>query len=230
MPPFLFTSLSLFGIWLAFLLVSKNTRKEQIIMSIVGLVLTPATLFIASISSEQISNQASISVGIEDLIFSFSIFGIAAIVYHVLLGKHTHKLKNKHTHHHLKKVYWVLNLILMISIWAFIALLLMNVFQMVLIQSMIVGGLLVTTFIIAERHDLLLDSLLSGIFIAILVFVIEQLFFLRMFPDAIAHVAPWNVVTTFLIGGIPLEELIWSAVIGFTIGPMYEWLRRLEFR
>jgi len=226
---FLFTSLVLFGIWLAFLLVSSSTRKEQLIMSFVGLAIAPALLLISSIQSD-VFNQATISVGIEDLVFSFSLFGIAAIIYHVLLGKHVHKLKGSRLHIPHPILHWFLHLLLVLSLWVFFTLLFLALFQLSLIQSVTIGGLMIGIYIIADRHDLLTDAVLSSLFLTVLILAVEQLFFVRWFPDAIAHIAPWNTIPFYLISRIPSEEFIWTAVVGFTIGPMYEWLRKFGLK
>jgi hypothetical protein len=38
------------------------------------------------------------------------------------------------------------------------------------------------------------------------------------------------MLSTFILGGIPLEEILWAGIVGFTIGPMYEWLRRYSIK
>jgi len=40
----------------------------------------------------------------------------------------------------------------------------------------------------------------------------------------------FDTLSSFVIGGIPLEEILWAAVVGFTIGPLYEWLRRYQLK
>jgi len=226
---FLFTSLVFFGIWLAFLLLSASTRKEQLVMSFVGLAIAPALLLIASTQTDLLE-QSTVSVGIEDLIFSFSLFGIAAIIYHVLLGKHTYKLKGTRLRIPHPVVHWFLHLLLVLSIWVFFTLLLIGLFQLSIIQSVTIGTLMIGIYIIADRHDLLTDALLSSLFLTVLIIVVEQLLFLRWYPDAIAHIAPWNTIPYTLISNIPSEEFVWAAVVGFTIGPMYEWLRKFGLK
>jgi hypothetical protein len=227
MSSFLITSIIFFIIWLAFFLFSNETRKEQLIMSVVGLVLSPGALLIATNDYRQIISNNVPIVGIEDLIFAFSFFGIAAVIYQVLLGKHTHKMRgSKYQAEHLG--HWVGHLILTLGAWAFASLLLIHVFALASVQAAIVGGLLIGMYIIADRHDLLLNALLSGVFMGSLVFIIEQIFFVRLFPiDAGAF---WQLdhLSQFVIGGVPLEEIMWAAVVGFTVGPLYEWLRRYK--
>jgi hypothetical protein len=229
MTAFLLTSIVLFIIWLAILLFSNETRREQVIMSVVGLVLSPAVLVIVAEDYRQLVSDTASVVGIEDLIFAFSLFGIAAVIYQVLIGKHAHKLrKGRYEMEHVG--HWIAHLVLVLGIWAFASLLFIHVFEISSINALIVGGLLVGIYIIADRHDLMMNALLSGLFLAALVFMTEQIFFVRLFPVDAAGFWQLDAAATFLIGGVPLQELIWAATVGFAIGPLYEWLRRIELK
>ncbi len=230
MPSFFIAALVLFIVWLVLFLFSNSTRREQVMMSIVGLVLAPGALIVVSNDYRHVISNTIAGVGLEDLLFSFSLFGIAAVVYQVILGAHVHKLQGKRWTHEHPAVHWYAHLLVVLGLWGFISLLLIHVFELASIRALIVGGLLVGVYAIADRRDLLLDALLSGLFTATLVFLIEQIFFVRLFPEAAEAFWRFDQMTLFLIGGIPLEEIIWAAVIGFTIGPMYEWLRRYELK
>jgi hypothetical protein len=229
MTTFLLVSIVLFVVWLAILLFANETRREQVMMSVVGLVISPGVLLIASMDYRGAILEKQSVIGIEDLIFAFSLFGIAAVIYQVLIGRHAHKLRGSHYKiHHVG--HWIAHLVLVLGLWAFASLLLLCVFSLSSILSLIVGGLLVGMYIIADRHDLLMNALLSGIFTAALVFITEQLFFIRLFPLDAASFWRFDTLSTFIIGGVPIEEIMWAAVVGFTIGPLYEWLRRYELR
>ena len=229
MTAFLLTSIIFFCLWLVLFLFSNETRREQLIMSIVGLVLSPGILLIATYDFRQIVSDEVAVVGIEDFLFAFSFFGVAAVIYQALIGKHAHKLRGsryevKHLGH------WIGHLVLILGLWAFSALLLIEVFALSSIQGLIVGGLLVGMYVIADRHDLTMNALLSGLFMAALIFIVEQIFFVRLFPIDAASFWQFDALSGFIIGGIPLEELMWAAVVGFTIGPLYEYLRQYQVK
>lgn len=228
MPAFLFASLVLFVIWLALILFSTKTRREQTIMSIVGLVIAPGVLLIVANDFRSTISGGSLSIGIEDLLFTFSLFGVSAVIYHVLLGKHIHKLKGPRIRHPHPAMNWFLHLALILGIWAFISLLFIDIFHIASIRSLIIGGMLIGTYVVADRHDLLFNALVTSVVMAMLVFVTEQLFFVRLYPDIAQGFWQFDAIRSFMLGGIPLEEILWAAVIGFTIGPMYEYLRRFE--
>jgi|GEM_PF-664704 len=230
MLSYLFVSLALFLVWLALILCSHKTRREQLIMSVVGLVVAPGLLILASNDYRNIVSDNLASIGIEDLLFSFSLFGISAVIYQVLLGKHTHKLKGKRFYASHPAIHWYVHLILVLGLWAVVSLLMIDIFALSSIRALVVGGLLIGIYTIADRRDLLLDALLSGLFMALLIFITEQIFFVRLFPEAAEGFWRLSEINTLFIGGVPLEELLWAAVVGFAIGPMYEWLRRYELK
>ena len=215
MLPFLLSSIILFVVWLIFFFVSKETRKEQMIMSVIGLVMAPPLLLIATTDYHVISADQALPIGIEDLLFSFCLFGIASIIYHVILGKHLHKFKGKKLRLKNPAVHWIAHLILVLGVWTCIALGAIIVFQLPSTQSIMIGGLMVGIYIIAERHDLLADALLSGLLTVILIFLVEHVFFIRLFPGVTKYIWQWSST-----------EFVWAGIVGFTIGPMYEWLRR----
>jgi hypothetical protein len=51
-----------------------------------------------------------------------------------------------------------------------------------------------------------------------------------MYPADAVNFWEWSVLSDFILNGIPLEEILWAGVVGFSIGPMYEWLRRYQIR
>jgi hypothetical protein len=228
MSDFLLTSLALFLVWLGFLLFGHQTRREQMIMSLVGLVLSPAILLVVAVDFRSVITYGALSIGIEDLIFTMSLFGIAAVIYHILLGKHVHKMRGDRVRIGHPVAHWFAHLLILLGIWAVISLLLIDVFDVSSIRAIIVGGLLLGTYMIADRKDLLLNALVSGLMTAVLVFIVEQIFFVRLFPDAVAGFWQYTTTRAFVIGNIPLEEILWAAVVGFTIGPLYEYVRHLK--
>jgi len=228
MPSFLLASLAFFLIWVLLFVFSKDSRKEQLLMSLVGLLVSPAVLLLAASDFRNILLDSPFFVGIEDFIFAFSTFGVASVVYHVLIGKHGHKIKGERIRANSSALHWVGHLVLVLALWAFVSLLMISVFDLASIQALAVGGLMIGIYIIADRHDLLFNALVSGIVMVILIFVLEQIFFIRLYPEAAEVFWKLDTIPYFLLGGIPLEELMWAAVVGFTIGPMYEWLRNIK--
>jgi hypothetical protein len=230
MQSFLLTSMALFILWLALVLFSKNTRKEQLIMSIVGLIITPAILLMVAIDHSLAAKDPLIVIGIEDLIFSFSLFGIASVIYHALLGKHFVKLKGKRYKVEHPLINWVTHLIALLGLWASIALLLTNVFGLHAVRALVAGGLIIGVYIIIERHDLLINALLSGLMMAVLIFILEQLFAIRLSPSIAEGFWQFDNIKSIMISGVPVEKILWASVVGFAIGPMYEYIRHYKLK
>jgi len=228
MSPFLYVSLALFVFWCGVLFLSKKTRQEQLVMSVIGLALSPGAIMIASLDSATSGTTIGGTVGIEDLLFAFSVFGLASVIYQVVLGKHAKRLRGDRIFLSHPATHWLAHLIIALGIWTCIALSLVVVLGLTAAQSVVVGGLLVGTYVIADRKDLMFNALLSGIFVSALVFAAEQIFFVRMFPDAAP--AFWNArhLGGLMLGGIPVEEIVWSGVVGFAIGPLYEYMREIK--
>lgn len=228
MSPFLYASLALFAVWAVVLFLSKRTRHEQIVMSVIGLVLAPGAMAVASIDYR--NAPATGIVGIEDLLFAFCVFGIASVIYQFALGKHTKKLRGARILLSHPATHWLAHLVIALGIWAVVALSLTAVLGLSSIQAVIVGGLLVGTYVIADRKDLLFDALLSGIFVAVLVFAAEQLFFVRLFPEAAAQYWQDGNLSGIVLAGVPFEEILWAGVVGFAIGPLYEYMRDMRVK
>ncbi len=230
MPPFLYVSLAFFVVWAIILFCSKQTRHEQVVMSVVGLVLAPGALMVASVDYRSVGVTSVTSMGIEDLLFAFCLFGVAAVIYQVVFGKHIKRFRGDRLFLSHPPTHWLAHLIIALGIWACISLTLTIVLALSTIQAIIVGGLMVGTYIIADRKDLMFDALLSGLFVSVLVFVIEQLFFVRMFPEIASGYWQTAQLSGLALGGIPVEEILWAGVVGFTIGPLYEYMREMRLK
>lgn len=227
--PFLLISLGLFFVWALLLFFGKQTRREQIIMSLVGLVLTPAIVMVA-VSDYLASNALERGyIGLENFIFAFSLTGTAAVAYEILVGRRLKPLRRKHLwgKHHLN---WLATLVIILGAWAAVTSAMFFLFPIGSVYSFIVGGLLVFTYIIAERHDLLVDAVFSGLFTVVLVFGLEQIFFRHIF--SVSPSSFWQVdrLSGFSLNQIPVEEIIWVLIVGLAIGPVYEFIRQYRVK
>lgn len=217
MSYFLFLSILLFLFWFLFLFLSRATRKEQLIMSLVGLVLSPAILLV-SLESVWVANGSVTGIGIEDFLFSFSFFGIAAVIYQAILGKHMKPWKGKRSIFIHPVAHWFFHLIVVLAVWIILSLSFVLLLSLSSLHAFAIGGLLIGTYVIAHRHDLFFNAIVSGVMVMILLFILEQIFFFRLSGGDVA-------ATETILSSVPTEELVWSWVVGFAIGPLYEYLR-----
>jgi len=229
MPTFLFSAIALFVVWLILILSFPKTRFEQLVMSIVGVLLAPAViLVIANDYRGQTLTQGGF-IGIEDLLFAFSLFGIAAVIYEVLIGKQIGKrVFRREKKHEFPVAYWASWIVIAMGIWSFISLSCIYILSLSSIQALIIGGALIGTYIVADQKNLLINAIVSGLLTALLVFLSEQFFFVHLFPEAATQFWQFDRLSGFVIGGIPFEEILWAAVVGFAIGPLYEYVRSLK--
>ncbi len=215
-PNFLVVSLSLFAVWCVLLIASRPTRQEQAVMSLVGVVLAPAILFLAMRSGA----DASRVVGVEDLVFAGSFFGIAAVIYEALFGRHFARLRPARTPARHPVLLWISRLVLAVAIWGAAAVGGVFALGIDLAPSLLVATLLVGVYVIAERKDLLGNALASGACMALLILLIELLDTLRLEP------VPLDAFRL----SMTLAPAVWAAIAGFAIGPLYEYVRRLAPR
>lgn len=212
--------LALALVWLVLFFISRETRREMLIMSVLMLLAMPGTIWLAGTDVRSLEVFTGIVITADMLIFGALVGGIASVAYHVLFRKRFQKLK-KSERKPIKPAaaHWLAHLLIILGIWAFASLFLTFVFNINAAHTLIVGGIMVGLYVIADRKDLLMDALLSAILMAVMIFLIEQVFVIRIFPE---------ITPTAFFASVPLEEIAWAAVIGFTFGPLYEYTRQLK--
>lgn len=223
--PFLYASLTLFLIWIALIIFSKETRREQWIMSFLGLLLTPGALNLVLHSPSAGTPVIGATAPIEVTLFGFSLFGIAAVAYQVILSKRPIK-KRKREKLSPIHMHWLSHIVIIGAIWVLISTFSFAVLGVSAIMSAALGGLLIGSYIISARHDLLEDALVSGFVLGLLVFLLGQLFGAQF----IASSTPFTHESAFLIGSVPIEEIVFAIIVGFSVGPLYEYVRQTRLR
>ncbi len=214
-PTFLVLAIALFIVWTLLILLSRATRYEQLVMSLFGLIVSPAIILLAA----RTGTSGSRIVGMEDFLFAFSFFGVASVVYEAFFGKHFIHAHNKRNVKY-PLLAWGSRLSLALGIWTLLSVLELFIFHLSLPRAMVSAALLVAVYVIAERKDLLTNALVSGVFMAALIFLCEEFFIVRLYPPLAAS------------GGMALSPdlILWSAVVGFAIGPLYEYVRRMKMK
>ncbi len=224
MPAFSIVSIVLLAVWLLLFAVGKHTRREQLIMSLLGIFISPGALLFAATDYRAGEAAGVAFTGFPELLFGFAVFGIAAVLHEHL----PHKRQPMELHPKSKLVrpieHWLARLCVVSGVWLFVAVAGNTIFHLPSVSAFILGGALVGVYVIADRKDLVLEALLSGVFITILIFLIEQFFFVRLYPEAAADFWKIGNLSGLILGGIPVEELLWAAIVGFSVGPLYEFV------
>lgn len=146
---YLILTIPFLALWLLFFIINKNTRKEQLTMSLLLFPLGPFSELLyfsdywrpASIFS---FNIGPVPVFIEDLLFAFFVAGIASVIYEVLLAKR-----------YFKKIKSV-NSIVAFSFTAIICLFVSLALFFLGVNSIFatsIGAILAALFILNQRRD-----------------------------------------------------------------------------
>ncbi|HLD18330.1 MAG TPA: lycopene cyclase domain-containing protein [Patescibacteria group bacterium] len=230
--PFVGVSIVFFLFWVLTLLFSKKTRREQLLMSIIGLLLAPIVLISALADVRRGPAEATSFVGWEDALFVISLFGLASVVYEIFAGRHLASLREWPWVWSLRPhpLHWGFKLVLLTSAWVAAVFAILALMPLRPFSAFVLGGLLVGGYVLVHRHDLVANALASGLLAAVLVFFVEQFFFVRLFPEAAAEIWKMESLSGWMAGSVPVEELLWVAVVGFAIGPLYEFVRQKRLK
>jgi hypothetical protein len=207
-------------VWLILFLRRKDLRKEMIIMSLLVAPMGPLSEFFYLRDYWQPELFNGWVVGLEDLIFGFTIGGIAAVLYEEVFGR---KYVKRHLPKHLGWMFAV-------SIAGVVLMIVGNLilgFNSVYVSIFIF--LVVGVTIVASRQDLLKKAIYSGFLMGILM-LIFYIFFTFVFDGVIQKWWHLKNLSGILVLGAPLEELLWGFGWGFIAGPAYEFVNGLRYR
>ena len=216
------------GLALILAVFSEETRREQALMTLIGWLIAPAILLLVSHHYINPTWLSSPSSWVLPILFVGVVFGIASVAFEAFIGPHTKMIKEREWWFHRKHpMNWVLHTLFLLSIWFCITLFGLSVFEMAPTPAFAIGGLLVGTYIVAKRHDLLVDAIASAILLSLLIFVTEQILFAYFLPASSSEIWRTEALTGVFLGHVPLEELVWATVVGFTVAPLYQYVRLL---
>jgi len=215
---YLIGCLTLFIIWGLLFFIRKDTKKEMLIISFLfgigGLIVDPIY------SSDwwfpmTITNTLP---GIESFLFGFSVAGIASIIYlDVLRKKLKIKKANKSVEVRRNFNLFLIGFLLLGLFFGFYFILKWNSFWASFPAFLIPLGI-----IYFKRRDLIINSVFSGLLLAIVSFLFYWIPEL-VTPGWILNTWNFEMISGILIFGVPLEDLVWFFLAGLIIGPYYEY-------
>lgn len=152
---------------------------------------------------------------VESIIFCFAIGGVGAVLYNVLTGQRHRPVGDLERHQPLHRHHYAALAAPFVSFPVFYALPWNPIYAAII--AMVIGGLAN----IWCRPDLKRKTWIGGA----LFLVYYAAFFaglVQLWPDYVAHV--WNLATLsgIIIGGVPLEELLFAASFGLYWAGAYE--------
>lgn len=220
-------SLLLALIWLLFFYRAPDIRGEMIILGLFSLFLLPTTLLLSD-STNNIDNVMA-SLTLFDLIFTFTVAGIAGVIYHFFLGKTYHRIRQtKKTKKQTvpNAQLWLLRLLITMLVFVWSVILFGTVLNVPTAFAILLAAILLALYMLYHRYDLLEDVLLSGILTAIIVFISGAT--VSILVGATLDVS--LVESTVRFGAVPVDLLLWSLALGFAAGPVYEYSRHLTLK
>jgi len=209
-----------FGIvWLWLYLRRPDVRRQMLTMSLLVAPFGLTQVYFAQDYWRPLYAFGTGSVGIEDILFSFFIGGIGAVVYEELVGK-------RHLRRHLPNHSWWMGSVAVAGLlWLVVAI---RVFGVNSIYATALGLFLFGTIVLAVRHDLLDDALVSGVATGGIMFVFYMLW-TALYPGVIEAWWLLDNLSGVIIAGAPLEEILFAVAWGFAAGPAYEFATGLRF-
>lgn len=215
---YLIGDIILLTLWLILFLWRKDIRKEMLIISLIFGIMSP--IFAILVISDwwiplTITNTP---IGIEDFLFGFGIGGVASVIYAYLFNKRVKVKKVKK----LKEQKRNLNLLFLISLLLILFLVGVLVIKLNTFISAIISLIIPIIIIYIKRHDLIKDSLLSGLLVLIAsILGYHMLNFIT--PGFFNEFWLFQNIGKVIILGIPLEEHVWFFFAGAFLGPLYEY-------
>lgn len=202
-------------VWLVLFLARKDTRREMLLISSVFSVLG---LFAEAVYIKDWWRPLLItgtSVGIEDFIFSFSVSGIAAVIYEEVFRKRFKKsAKNVNVPKRRVFVGLVLPLALFFGLFF--------IFSINSFLSSVIALTVPVLYFWYKRPDLIADSVLSGVLLLIIMTAVYYPVTL-LFPNWIHEFWLFENVPPILVLGVPIDDVLWYILLGFYMGPLYEY-------
>jgi len=216
-------SLLLVGIWtvIYFIFKSRETKRKMLVVSLwTSLLGLTEPIFVPSYwSPPSLFDLAhKTRFDIESLIFAFAAGGVVFALYNFLYRKNERRMPElshfSHRHRFHRTILWSVPIIIIVL---FFATTLNPIYDFII--AGVIGGLL-TWYC---RPDLAKKMVASaGLFLVLYYFYFLTL--IAVYPGYVERVWNLNNLSGLLITGIPLEELLFSIVLGFYWSSIYEHL------
>lgn len=217
---YLLLGMLFFIFWIILFFWRKDTRKPMLFFSFLfgigGLLVEP-------IYTHDWWKPITITgtlVGFEDFLFGFVIGGIATVLYEdifkkkVKIRKKSLKIEEKET----------INFVLLIITFAGLFFGSFFILNLNTLYSSLISFIFGIAFIFYKRKDLIIDSLVSGILLLVLSFIVYSTLNL-ITPGWVDEFWYFRNVPYIIFLGVPIDDIIWYFLAGAFIAPLYEyWL------
>lgn len=212
-------------LWIALFVHERELRLEMLVLGILGLFLLPLSFTV--LQGTDVSYGFS-QLTVADLLFTYVIASLAGVLFHAVLGKHYHLLPTKKHREPTESLaqWWLIRLLFALLFFVWMTLLLALAFEVSLAGSVFLAAVMLSIYLVSHRHDLLYDAIVSALLTGFIVFLAGELAAVFTgLPIAISVVE-----SSGSIGSVPNDLIIWSLGVGLILGPLYEYIRRLQLR
>ncbi len=226
--PFTILSILLTVVWVFVFFTNKELRQEMSILSICAFFLAPVIMTVKGGDPSMIAQRFS-GLQFMDLLFAFSVAGLAGTFYHAIFGKHYHRLpKLRHTKAQegtLMQI-WLIRLFVgtLLFLWGIVFC--VFAFDLTPAPAALATAVVMAVYIIIHRHDLVVDALLSAVLMGVVTYITAAIALLGS-PDDFASTL---IAENGYVGNVPIDILTWSVAFGLALGPLYEYIRRLAVK
>lgn len=210
-----------FIFWLMLYLHRKDLRKEMIVMgtlvAVLGLVFEYLWWTHDWWRPQTITGTV---IGIEYLLLGFTNGGIAAVLYEELFKKRMYKYKSRNHN---------LSVVLIIALSYFIFLIMFYVLGLTSFIATTAIQITIGCLLMLMRKDLVYDAFLTGVCLVIASIPI-YLLLEYLSPNFIESSWLWSNLSGIRFMKIPIEELIFYFLTGFSIAPFYLYWKSEKLR
>lgn len=216
------------AIWIVFLMLRPDLRKQSVIVGLFVAILTPLVewwhlldywnpIFIFEF------RLLELRIGVEEIFLGFFIGAISSIGYDVIFRKSPeHKLQNRKP---LSFAFPILVFSVLYGIGAGLVVFtgMNSIYASFIAFAVAIVGL---SFL---RKDLIWSGFLSGIIFSLILYFSYALWLEVLFPGTIQEWWYLSNLSGVLVTGVPVEEILWGFTWGWVAGMLYEAWKGLEF-
>lgn len=226
--PFALLSILLTLVWIFVFIKHKDLREEMGILSICAFFLAPVIITVKGGDPNVIAARFN-GIQFMDLLFAFSVAGLAGTFYHAIFGKHYHRLpKLRHTKAQdgILVQIWLIRLFVATLLFLWGIVFCVFAFDLTPAPAALATAIVMAVYIIIHRHDLVVDALLSALLMGVITYITAAIALLGS-PDDFASTI---IAENGYVGNVPMDILTWSVAFGLALGPLYEYIRRLAVK
>lgn len=214
--------------WLGLFISKRELRTEMLLVSTCAFFLAPVIVTVKGGDPNLVAERFS-GLQFLDLIFSFTVAGLAATFFHGIFGKHYHRLPKSR-----RRVaepgalvqIWLIRLFVgtLLFLWGIVFC--VFAFDLTPAPAALATAIVMAVYIVVHRHDLIVDTLLSAALMGVIAYISAAIA-LFLTPEDFGTLL---VAGSGRIGNVPTDLVTWSIAFGLALGPLYEYVRRLTVK